>query len=385
VKLRDLADRLHCRLEGDGEIDVLRVAGLEQAGPGDLTFLANSRYAQAAQETRASAIILAEDAAPAPCVMLRAAHPYRAFAEALALFGRDERPPAGVHPSAVVAPDARIGRDVAIGPLVVVGSKAVIGDRVVLHPHVVVGPEAQIGDDTLLHARVSVRDRSVVGARVVVQDGAVIGSDGFGFVTDNEGVHHKIPQQSHVVIEDDVEIGANTTIDRPAVGETRIRRGTKIDNLVQIAHGVQVGEYTLLAAQVGIAGSSKIGSHVVLAGQVGVAGHLDIGDKVRATAQTGIPNSVEAGAFISGYPAIDNRDWLKSSAIFRSLPELRRRVADLEARLAAIGKGSTDYTDSTDSEESNSGESTRGKSPTRKSPTRKSKGSPPSDSKKSPR
>jgi UDP-3-O-[3-hydroxymyristoyl] glucosamine N-acyltransferase len=378
VKLRDLADRLHCRLEGDGEIDILRVAGLEQAGPGDLTFLANPRYAEAARATGASAIILAEDAAPAPCAMLRAAHPYRAFAEALALFGRDERPPAGVHPSSVVAPDARIGRDVAIGALVVVGSKALIGDRVILHPHVFVGPEAQIGNDTILHARVSVRDRSVVGARVVVQDGAVIGSDGFGFVTDNEGVHHKIPQQSHVVIEDDVEIGANTTIDRPAVGETRIRRGTKIDNLVQIAHGVQIGEYTLLAAQVGIAGSSKIGSHVVLAGQVGVAGHLEIGDKVKATAQTGIPNSVEAGAFISGYPAIDNRDWLKASAVFRSLPELRRRVADLEARLAAIG--STDYTDSTDSEKSKSGESTTGEST-----TEKSKGSPAADAKKSPR
>ena len=339
MKLRDLADRLHCRLEGDGDIDIVRVAGLEQAEPGDLTFLANPRYAQAARETRASAIILAEDAAPAPCPMLRAAHPYRAFAEALALFGRDERPPAGVHPSSVVAPDARIGRDVAIGPLVVVGSKALIGDRVVLHPHVVVGPEAQIGNDTILHARVSVRDRSVVGARVVVQDGAVIGSDGFGFVTDHEGVHHKIPQQSHVVIEDDVEIGANTTIDRPAVGETRIRRGTKIDNLVQIAHGVQVGEYTLLAAQVGIAGSSKIGSHVVLAGQVGVAGHLTIGKGTIATAQTGIPNAVPEGSFISGYPAIPNRDWLKASAIFRKLPELRKTIAELEARVAALEKG----------------------------------------------
>ena len=358
MKLRDLADRLHCRLEGDGGIDIVRVAGLEHAGPGDLTFLANPRYAQAASVTRASAIILGEDAAPAPCAMLRAAHPYRAFAEALALFGRDERPPAGVHPTAVVAPDARIGGDVAIGPLVVVGSKAIIGNRVVLHPHVVIGAEAQIGDDSVLHARVSVRDRSIIGARVVVQDGAVIGSDGFGFVTDGDGVHHKIPQQSHVVIEDDVEIGANTTIDRPAVGETRIRRGAKIDNLVQIAHGVQVGEYTLLAAQVGIAGSSKIGSHVVLAGQVGVAGHLDVGDNVKATAQTGIPNSVEAGAFISGYPAIENRDWLRASAVFRRLPELRRAIALLEAQIAQIleqnstEKGSTDYTDSADSEDS---------------------------------
>jgi UDP-3-O-[3-hydroxymyristoyl] glucosamine N-acyltransferase len=336
VKLRDLADRLRCRLEGDGDIDIVRVAGLEQAGPGDLTFLANPRYAQSASTTRASAIILAEDAAPAPCAMLRAVQPYRAFADALALFGRDERPPSGIHPSAVIAADARLGRDVAIGPLVVVGSKAVLGDRVVLHPHVVIGPDAQIGNDTILHARVSVRDRSILGARVVVQDGAVIGSDGFGFVTDADGVHHKIPQQSHVVIEDDVEIGANTAIDRPAVGETRIRRGTKIDNLVQIAHGVQVGEHTLLAAQVGIAGSSKIGSYVVLAGQVGVAGHLDIGDGVKATAQTGIPNSVEAGAFISGYPAIDNREWLKASAVFRSLPELRRRVTELTERLDAL-------------------------------------------------
>ncbi len=177
----------------------------------------------------------------------------------------------------------------------------------------------------------------------------MIGSDGFGFVTDADGAHHKIPQQSRVVIEDDVEIGANTTIDRPAVGETRIRRGAKIDNLVMIAHGVSVGEHTILAAQVGVAGSSRIGSHVVLAGQVGVAGHLEIGDKARATAQTGIPNDVPAGALVSGYPAIDNRDWLKASAVFRKLPELKRRVAELEKRLAALKKkGTTDYTDSTD-------------------------------------
>ena len=336
MTLADLAARLGCRLEGDGAIEIARIATLDQAGPGDLTFLANPRYAQAAQQTKASAIILADDAPPAPCAMLRSAHPYRSFADALALLGGSERPAAGVHPTAVVPPDAQVGQDVSIGPFVVVGAGAHIGDRVVLHPHVVLGPGVRVGEDSVLHARVSVRERSVLGRRVVVQDGAVIGSDGYGYVTDPDGVHHKIPQHSIVVIDDDVEIGANTTIDRPAVGETRIGRGTKIDNLVQIAHGVKVGEHVLLVAQVGIAGSSKIGDHVVLAGQVGVAGHITIGERARATAQSGIPNSIDPGTTVSGYPAIDNRDWLKSSAVFRNLPELRRQVKDLLARLEAL-------------------------------------------------
>jgi UDP-3-O-[3-hydroxymyristoyl] glucosamine N-acyltransferase len=338
VKLRDLAERLHCRLEGDGDLDITRVTGIEDAGPGDLTFLANPKYAALVAQTRASAVILSDGAPAAPCAMLRAAHPYRSFADALGVLGRNEQPPAGIHPSAIVAPDARIGADVSIGPLVVIGSGAEIGDRVALHPHVVIGPGARIGPDSILHARVSVRERSVLGARVVVQDGAVIGGDGFGFVTDSDGRHHKIPQQSIVVIEDDVEIGANTTIDRPAVGETRIGRGTKVDNLVMIAHGVQIGEGTILAAQVGIAGSSTLGRGVVLAGQVGVAGHIEIGDRARATAQTGIPSSVAAGALVSGYPAIDNREWLKAVAIFRTLPDLKRRLSDLVGRLEALEK-----------------------------------------------
>jgi UDP-3-O-[3-hydroxymyristoyl] glucosamine N-acyltransferase len=336
VTLADLAARLGCRLDGDGTLDIARVATLEEAGPGDLTFLTNAKYAGKVATTRASAIILGADAAPAPCAMLRSAHPYRSLAEALHLLGRNERPAPGVHATAVVAEDARLGAAVSIGPFAVVGRGATIGDRVVLHPHVVVGPGATIGEDSELHVRVSVRERSVLGARVVVQDGAVIGSDGYGFVTDADGAHHKIPQQSVVVIEDDVEIGANTTIDRPAVGETRIGRGTKIDNLVQIAHGVKVGRHVLLVSQVGVAGSSTIGDHVVLAGQVGVAGHVTIGERARATAQTGIPNSIEPGALVSGYPAIDNRDWLKASAVFRNLPQLRKHVQALEARLEAL-------------------------------------------------
>jgi UDP-3-O-[3-hydroxymyristoyl] glucosamine N-acyltransferase len=336
VTLAEIAERLGCRLEGDGALVITRVATLDDAGPGDLTFLANPKYASRVATTRAAAIILADDATPAPCAMLRSPQPYRSFAQALVLLGRNERPAAGVHPTAVVAPDARVGADVSIGPFAVVGAGATLGDRVVLHPHVVIGPGAAIGDDSVLHPRVSIRERSLIGARVVIQDGAVIGSDGYGFVTDGDGVHHKIPQQSVVVIVDDVEIGANTTIDRPAVGETRIGQGTKIDNLVQIAHGVKVGRHSLLVAQVGIAGSSTVGDHVVLAGQVGVAGHVTIGDRVRATAQTGIPSSVEPGAFISGYPAIDNRDWLKSSAVFRHLPELRRQLKSLQSRLEAL-------------------------------------------------
>ena len=336
MRLADLAARLGCRLEGDGTLEITRVATLDDAAPGDLTFLANPKYAAKVAATRASAVILGEDAAPAPCAMLRTANPYRAFADALGVLGRNERPAPGVHPTAVVAADARIGAEVSIGPFAVVGAGASLGDRVVLHAHAVVGPQATIGADSVLHARVSVRERSVIGARVVIQDGAVVGSDGYGFVTDAGGVHHKIPQQSIVVIEDDVEIGANTTIDRPAVGETHIGRGTKIDNLVQIAHGVKVGRHVLLVSQVGVAGSSVIGDHVVLAGQVGVAGHVTIGERVRATAQTGIANSIEPGALVSGYPAIDNRDWLKSAAVFRHLPEMRRRVKDLEARLEAL-------------------------------------------------
>lgn len=336
MELAQLAARLGCRLEGDGTIDITRVATLEDAGPGDVTFLANPKYAHQAQTTRASAVILAEDAAAVPAAMLRTPHPYKAFAEALVALGRDERPPAGIHPSAVVAADAILGDGVSVGPLVVIGSGAVIGARTVLHPHVVIGPGADVGDDCEFHAGVSIRGRTRIGQRVVIQDGAVIGSDGYGFVTDSAGVHHKIPQQNIVVIEDDVEIGANTTIDRPAVGETRIGAGTKIDNLVMIAHGVKVGRHALLVSQVGVAGSARIGDHVVLAGQVGVAGHVTIGDGVRATAQTGIPNDVEAGALVSGYPAIDNRDWLKSSAVFRHLPELRRQVKSLLARLESL-------------------------------------------------
>jgi len=331
-----MAERLECRLEGDGEIDITRLAGIEEARAGDLTFFANPKYAAALKATQASAVILGERAEAAPCAMLRAANPYFAFARAMDVFAPRHAAPPGVHRLADVAAGAAIDPTASIAAFVSIGEGARVGARTVVYPHVTIGAGATIGDDCVIHARVSIRERVVLGHRVVVQDGAVIGSDGFGFAQRPDGTHHKIPQMGGVVVEDDVEIGANSAIDRPAVGETRIGAGTKIDNLVQVAHGVTIGRDVLLAAQVGIAGSSTIEDRVTLAGQVGVAGHLTLGKGVIATAQTGIPNSVEAGRFISGYPAIDNRDWLKSSAVFRRLPELKKQLSDLQKRLDAL-------------------------------------------------
>jgi UDP-3-O-[3-hydroxymyristoyl] glucosamine N-acyltransferase len=348
LTLQQLADRLGCQLEGDGAIEVVRVASIEAAGPGDVTFFVNRRYSSALRVTRASAVILDDKEPPAPCAMLRTPHPYLAFAEALRLFNPTVPPPAGVSPQAYVASDVQCGEGVSIGPFVSIADGVTIGARTIIHPHVAIGREATIGEDCVIHSHVAIRERVALGRRVVVQNGAVIGSDGFGFASTPEGQHHKIPQVGRVVIEDDVEIGANSAIDRPSVGETRVCAGTKIDNLVQVAHGVTIGRDALLAAQVGIAGSTKIGDHVTLAGQVGVAGHLTIGDRVIATAQSGIPNSVEPGSFISGYPAIENRDWLKASAVFRKLPEvkkqvdqLRRQVEDLERQLTESSERKT--------------------------------------------
>jgi len=336
LKLREIAERLGCRLDGDGEVEIAGVAGIADAGPGDLTFLANPRYTHALQTTRASAVILADAGPPAPCAALRSEIPYLAFGRAVRLLNPGPRIEPGVHRLAEVDPTATLGEGVSIGPFAWIGPGAAIGARTVILSHVAVGRGATIGDDCLLHSHVSIRERVVLGRRVIVQDGAVVGADGFGFAKRPDGSYEKIPQPGAVVVEDDVEIGANTTIDRPAVGETRVCAGAKIDNLVQIAHGVRVGRDTLLCAQVGIAGSSTVGDRVVLAGQVGVAGHLEVGDGVVATAQTGIPNSVEANTLVSGYPAIPNRDWLKASAVFKRLPELKKAVSDLEARLEAL-------------------------------------------------
>jgi UDP-3-O-[3-hydroxymyristoyl] glucosamine N-acyltransferase len=334
VRLSDLAERLGCTLRGDGSLEIGRVVGVDEAGPGDLTFIANPRYVHRLATTRASAVIVGPDLT-ASLPSLVTANPYLAFARAKALLHPAPRPEPGVHASAQVHPTAVLGEGVSVGPLAVVGPRTRVGARSVLHPHVCLYQDVVVGEDCVLHSGVHVREGCRIGDRVVIQNGAVIGADGFGFAKDEAGRYQKIPQTGIVVIEDDVELGALTAVDRAASGETRIGRGTKIDNLVQIGHSVTIGEHSVLAGQVGIAGSTRVGDHVTLAGQVGVAGHLSIGDGAIATAQTGIPGDVPAGAFVSGYPAIENRAWLKASAVFAKLPELLRRVRELERRLEA--------------------------------------------------
>ena len=336
MKLSELATRLDCRLEGDGELDVTRVAGIQDAQPGDVTFLANPKYEKLLATTRATAVILKEEAPAAPCAMLRARDPYLAFARAVSLFAPVSRPAPGVHALAAIAAEASLGADVSIGPFVAIGEGARIGERTVIYPNVTIGAGATVGSDCTIHSNAAIRERCTVGDRVILQNGVVVGGDGYGFVRRGDGTHEKIPQVAVVVIEDDVELGANTTVDRPAVGETRIKAGTKIDNLVQIGHGVTVGRNVLMAAQVGIAGSTDVEDDVVFGGQVGVGGHLTIGRGAIAVGQSGVTNSLDPGAFVAGYPAIDSRDWRKASVLFRRLPEMKRRIEQLEARVAEL-------------------------------------------------
>jgi UDP-3-O-[3-hydroxymyristoyl] glucosamine N-acyltransferase len=336
LTLQDIAERLQCRLEGDGGIEIRRVAGIQQARAGDLTFVANTRYASQVATTKASAIILGpQDAAPARLAVLRCDDPYTAFARALHFFVQAAPPAAGVDRLSAVAPGVTLGAGVSIGPFVTIGAGASVGARTIVYPNVVIGPGARIGDDCVIHSQASIREGVVVGHRVVLHDGVVIGSDGYGFARQKDGTHLKIPQHADVVIEDDVEIGANSTIDRPAVGETRIGAGTKLDNLVHVAHGVTIGKRVLLAAQVGIAGSTAIEDDVMMAGQTGVTGHITVGARAMVGAKSAVLNSVDAGAFVTGHPAIEHAEWRKASVIFRHLPELKKRLDELERRLAA--------------------------------------------------
>ncbi len=345
MKLAELAARLECRLEGDGDVDVTRVAGIHDAGPGDVTFLANSKYEKSLATTEASAVIARDDAPVARCAMLRARDPYLAFARAVRIFTPEDRPIPGIHPISAIASTAVLGHDVSVGPFVAVGEDAVIGDRTVVYPNVTIGAGTRIGRDCVIHSNVSIRERVTLGDRVVLQNGVVVGGDGYGFVRRGDGTHEKIPQVAVVVIEDDVELGANTTVDRPAVGETRVMAGTKIDNLVQIGHGVSVGRNVLMAAQVGVAGSTTIEDDVMFGGQVGVGGHLTIGRGAVAVGQSGVTNSLDPGAMVAGYPAIESREWRRASVLFRRLPELKRRIEALEKQLAALaGPGNEDRT-----------------------------------------
>ena len=343
MKLSELARLTGARVEERfNGVEVNGAAGLDEAEAGHVTFLANPRYTPRVQTTRASAVYLAEgsDAGRGDIAALHARDPYLAYTRALRLFNPEPAFEPGVHPSAVVDPGAQLGEGVAIGACSVVGRGTVIGDGVRLFPNVTVYEGVRIGEGSVIHSGVALREGTVVGARVRIHNNAVVGSDGFGYAKDEEGRWLKIPQTGRVVIEDDVEIGAGTTIDCASVGETRIARGAKIDNLVQVGHSCAVGEDALICAQVGLAGSSRVGRRVILAGQVGVAGHLEIGDDVVLTAKSATSHNVPAGKVLSGIPAFDNREWLRSTAAFRRLGEMQRTVRTLEARLAALEKGS---------------------------------------------
>ena len=338
MTLSELAQQLRCRLEGDGTIEVTRVAGIEDAGPGDVTFLANPKYLSKLKTTRASAVIVDDRVPSAPCALLRAAQPYVAFAEAVGALTPRTQPPPGVNPLASVDSTAHLDADVAIGAFAVIGKGVRIGARTVVHAHVVVGDAAKIGSDCVIHACCSIRERVQIGDRVVLQDAAVIGSDGFGFARRADGTHQKIPQVGLVVIEDDVEIGAHTAVDRPAVGETRIAAGTKIDNLVQIAHGVKIGRNALLAAQVGIAGSTAIEDDVIMAGQSGATGHVHVGKGVKVSAKSAITKDIPAGSHVAGVPAVPVAEWRETVVLARRLPALRQSLLNLVERVRKLEK-----------------------------------------------
>jgi UDP-3-O-[3-hydroxymyristoyl] glucosamine N-acyltransferase len=327
MKLAQIASALGARLEnGSPDTEITGVAGIEEAGPDQLTFVANPKYAAAARRTKASAVIVAEDFPALATAMLRSKNPYLTFARAIALFHPPSKYAVGIHPAAVIHASARIGEGAHVGPYAVVGEAVEIGKHAVLLAHVVIYQGVKIGDNFTAHAHAVVREHCRIGNNVLLQNGVVIGADGFGFAKDDLGHWHKIPQPMPVVIEDDVEIQANSCIDRASVGQTHISRGTKIDNLVQVGHGSRIGEHSLLAAQVGLAGSTDVGKNVILTGQVGVVGHCKIGDGAIVTPQTGVAGDIEAGAIVSGSPAIDHKLWLKVSALLSRLPEIAKAV-----------------------------------------------------------
>jgi UDP-3-O-[3-hydroxymyristoyl] glucosamine N-acyltransferase len=326
MKLSEIASALNAALENaDGNTDITGVAGIEEAAAGHITFVANPKYAAMAKTTPASAVIVSEDFPAIPGGMLRSKNPYLAFARAINLFYKTPAYQPGVHPTAVIAPSAKIGTDPHIGAYVVIEDEVEIGDNAVLLPHVVIYRGVRIGDNFFAHAHAVVREFCTLGDNVVLQNGVIVGCDGFGFARD--GDHwEKITQSGPTVLEDNVEVQANSCIDRASIGETRIGRGAKVDNLVQVGHGSAVGENTLLCSQVGLAGSTVVGNNVILAGQVGVAGHCNIGDGVIVTAQSGTHGDIPAGSMVSGSPAFDHKQWLRAVGIFSKLPELAKAI-----------------------------------------------------------
>lgn len=331
-KASDLAARLGCALAGDPDREITGVAGVEQAGPGQLTFLSNMKYAPKARHTRAGAMLVEKPIEGMALTFLISGNPYLDFARALELFYQPPRPKPGIHPTAAIAASASIGEGSSIGPYAVVGEDVTIGRNAVLHPHVVIYAGARIGDDFTAHSGAVVREFCQIGSRVILQNGVVVGGDGYGFAKRKDGTHYKIVQSGIAVIEDDVEIQSLTAIDRASIGETRVKRGAKIDNLVQVGHGCVVGEDNIICAQVGLAGSTILEKNVLLAGQVGISGHLTVHDNAVVYAQSGVGHDVPAGSVISGSPAYDARIWLRTITALPKLHELVKAVRDLERK-----------------------------------------------------
>jgi UDP-3-O-[3-hydroxymyristoyl] glucosamine N-acyltransferase len=334
--LGELAQRLGCTLHGDADLAITGVAGMEHATASELTFLANPKYAPKVKQTQAAAILVTEPVKDHAIASLVSRNPYHDFARALEMFYQPPRPEAGIHPMAFVDPTTVIGDGASIGPFAAVGPRVKIGRGCVLYPHVVIYEGVEIGDDFLAHSHSVVREFCRIGDRVILQNGTVVGGDGFGFAKTAEGTHFKIVQAGVVVIEDDVEIQSLTAVDRATVGETRVKRGAKIDNLVQVGHASVIGEDDIVCAQVGLAGSSVLGKNVLLAGQVGLSGHQKIGDNTVVYAQSGVGGDIPAGSVISGSPAFDAKIWLRAAMSFQKLPDVFRTMRQLERRVAEL-------------------------------------------------
>jgi UDP-3-O-[3-hydroxymyristoyl] glucosamine N-acyltransferase len=338
--LKEIADFIGGEVVGSPAIVITGVSGIKEAQEGDITFLANPKYFPLIEKTGASAIITSKEVKEASKPIIRTDNPSLAFAKIVSLTEPGEiRRPKGIHQTAILGKNVIIGRDVAIGPYVVIEDDVSIGDKAIIYSGCFIGHHSKIGSDTLIYANVSIRERITIGERVIIHSGTVIGSDGFGFAT-IEGLHHKIPQVGTVEIGDDVEIGANVAIDRARFEKTIIGNGTKIDNLVQIAHNVVIGKNSIVVAQVGISGSTTVGNNVILAGQVGLVGHINIGDNVVVMAQSGVSKSIPAGTMAWGYPAKPASQAKKTNACVQNLPrlydtvsELKKKIEELEARL----------------------------------------------------
>jgi UDP-3-O-[3-hydroxymyristoyl] glucosamine N-acyltransferase len=342
MKLVEIASRLGCGLEGDAQIEIHGVAGLEAANPGEVTFLTNPKYVRQLATTQASAVLvdpkvsIERDARLPALAALRSNNPYLDFARTIEFFHKAHTYRPEIHPSAVIAASAKIGEGSHIGPHCYIEEGVEIGRNAVLHSFVTIYRGTRIGDDFLAHSQTVVRENCTIGDRVILQNGAVIGADGFGFAKRADGGWHKIMQNAPVVIENDVEIQANSCIDRATVGETRVRRGAKIDDLVLVGHACDVGENAILCGQVGLAGSTRVGKNSTLAGQVGSAGHLEIGDGAVISSKSGIHQDVPAGGFQSGYPAIENKLWLKAMAALKRLPEMQKTIREMSREISKL-------------------------------------------------